>query len=558
MYMDVSSVRTNGKTYTRVLLRDSYREGGKVKHRTFANLSHCSAEEIQAMRLALKHKGDLAQLSSAKDSISCEQGPSIGASWLVYQIALDLGIVSALGTGRQAQLALWQIMARVIDQGSRLSAVRLAAAHAACDILPLDSFHEEHLYQNLDWLAENQAKVEDRLRNKRKSKPSSGLFLYDVTSSYFEGTHNELAAFGYNRDGKRGKKQIVIGLLCDSDGVPLSIEVFKGNTQDPKTLSSQVKKVADRFGGGDVTFVGDRGMIKSKQVEELSTYNRDEFTTNHFHYITAITEPQVRTLLKANVLQLSLFDSEVAEVIGDDYRYVFRRNPIRAREVQTTRSDKFTSLLRKVAQANEYLRSHPRAKVSVALRNLNTKAKALKIDKWIKLDIKKRAITLEEDSTRRAETSMLDGCYVLKTDLTKDKANKHTIHARYKDLALVESAFRSSKTDHLEMRPIFVRLESRTRGHAFVVMLAYLITQELRKRWCDLDTTVEEGINELAHLCATTIQIKATAPLNQIPRPRSASRKLLSTANVRLPKVLPSRGIEVTTKKKLTSERKPT
>ena len=272
MYVDTSTVHTStGKSYTRHLLRKSYREEGKVKHRTIANLSSCTPEEIEAIRLALAHKHHLSALVNLKDDLRLEQGLSVGAVWTVFSVAKRLGIVDALGSSRAGKLALWQVISRVIDQGSRLSAVRLAESHAACDVLNLAKFNEDDLYSNLDWLRENQAKIEDHLymeRNEERAgeddqSAAPQLFLYDVTSSYLEGTKNELSAFGYNRDKKKGKRQIVIGLLCDEAGIPLSIEVFTGNTKDPQTVSSQVKKVVQRFGGGSVTFVGDRGMILS-------------------------------------------------------------------------------------------------------------------------------------------------------------------------------------------------------------------------------------------------------------------------------------------------------
>ena len=174
-------------------------------------------------------------------------------------MARQLGIQAALGSTRQGKLALWQIIARVIDQGSRLSAVRLASSHAACDILGMESFNEDDLYANLDWLDANQARIEDRMFAAAARPGGNVFFLYDVTSSYLEGGRNELAAFGYNRDGKKGKRQITIGLLCNAQGQPLSIEVFTGNTHDTATMASQIRKVAQRFGGGEVTFVGDRG-----------------------------------------------------------------------------------------------------------------------------------------------------------------------------------------------------------------------------------------------------------------------------------------------------------
>jgi hypothetical protein len=549
MYVDVSSLRRNGKTYTRYLLRECYREEGKVKHRTVASLSRCSPEEIEAIRLALRHKQELAALGAIKDSVQLHQGPSIGAVWLVYQVARHLGIEQALGPSRQGRLALWQVIARVVDQGSRLSAVRLAATHAACDVLGLERFDEEDLYGNLDWLAAHQTPIEDRLFQLQPKEPASGLFLYDVTSSYLEGEHNELGAFGYNRDGKRGKRQLVMGLLCNGGGRPLSIEVFAGNTQDPKTFTPQVKKVAKRFGGRGITFVGDRGMIKSQQIEALGE--------RQFHYITAITKPQIEALLKSDVLQLGLFDETLAEITTEEgLRYILRRNPHRAEEITASREDKYQTLSKAAVESNHYLSTHPRARVEVALRRLENRCQKFRLAQWVKLFIEGREIRVAKDLQALGEIAKLDGCYVLKTDLAREAASKETVHERYKDLALVEWAFRESKTVHLEMRPIYVRRESRTRGHAFVVMLAYALIKELATRWQPLDLTVKEGIDQLATLCLTEVRIKDHAPYHQVPIPRDTLQRLLDVAQVRLPQVLPSRGVTVTTKTKLQNRRK--
>jgi hypothetical protein len=549
MYVDISSLRRNGKTYTRYLLRECYREEGKVKHRTIANLSRCSPQEIEAVRLALQHKQELAALGSIKDAVQLHQGPSIGAVWLVYQVARQLGIEQALGSSRQGRLALWQVIARVIDQGSRLSAVRLAATHAACDVLGLERFDEEDLYGNLDWLSVHQAEIEDRLFQLQPKEPASGLFLYDVTSSYLEGEHNELGAFGYNRDGKRGKRQLVIGLLCNGGGRPLSIEVFAGNTQDPKTFTPQIKKVAKRFGGREITFVGDRGMIKTPPIEALGE--------RQFHYITAITKPQIEALLKSDVLQLDLFDETLAEITTEEgLRYILRRNPHRAEEIAASREDKYQTLNRAAVEYNHYLSAHPRARVEVALRLFENRRQQLRLAQWVKLSIEGREIRVAKAPQALGEIAKLDGCYVLKTDLAREAASKETVHERYKDLALVEWAFRESKTVHLEMRPIYVRRKSRTRGHAVVVMLAYTIIKELATRWQPLDLTVKEGIDQLATLCLTEVRINDQAPYHQVPTPRDTLQRLLDAAQVRLPKILPSRGVTVTTKTKLQNRRK--
>ena len=553
MYVDSSKSKQNGRIYTRHLLRESYRQGKKVKHRTIANISRCSVEEIAAIRLALRHKKNLSELIEKGKSFSQKQGLSVGAVWLVYDIARQVGIVDALGTTRRGKLGLWQVIGRVIDQGSRLSAVRLAGGHAACDVLGLGKFDEDDLYDNLDWLCENQALIEDRFfRNiYRTDKP--GLFLYDVTSSYFEGTHNELSAFGYNRDGKKGKKQIVIGLLCNEAGVPLSVEVFTGNTQDPMTFAPQIKKVAERFGSEEVTFVGDRGMIKSQQIEQLAS------EPYGFHYITAITKPQIEKLLKENVIQMDMFEQELAEVKTiEGLRYVLRRNPARALEVQKSRQDKLKALKKEIVKQNQYLKEHPRSVVEVSLRRVNDRSKQLKISDWTLISASGREIQLTVDDDILTEEAKLDGCYVLKTDLSEATATKEIIHNRYKDLALVESAFRTSKTVELEPRPIHVRLATRTRGHTFVVMMAYRIVKELSVRWQNMNLTVQEGIDELATLCANEVLLDGAVQFNQIPEPRESVKKLFDATNVRLPKSLPCCGIKVTTKKKLQSSRKNT
>ena len=359
---------------------------------------------------------------------------------------------------------------------------------------------------------------------------------------------NALGAFGYCRDGKRGKKQIVVGLLCDALGRPLSIEVFSGDTQDLATFGSQVKKVAGRFGQGEVVFVGDRGMIKTPQVEELRGHG--------FHYITALTKPQIESLLRKGVFQMSLFDVQLAEVISSEgERYVLRCNPVRAQEMAHSRKDKVASIGKAVNQYNQYLKEHRRAKVEVGRRILEQKAQRLRISDWIFLDVENRMFSVRVHDAALAEVSKLDGCYALHTDLSAVVANKEAIHDRYKDLTLVEKAFRNCKTVCLEMRPIYVRLEDRTRGHTFVVMLAYRLIQELAKRWGSLNLTVQEGINQLATLCSEEVLINGKPYCHKIPQPDKPLEILLETAGVRLPTVLPNKGVHVATKKKLQERR---
>jgi transposase len=553
MYItQTTSPSKSDQPYICTLLRESYRQGGVVKNRTIANLSHCKPEEIAALRLALEHKENLAELGSIEESVRLQEGLSVGAVWTVYTVAKRLGIERALGRERAGKLALWQVMARVIDQGSRLSAVRLAQTQAACDVLGLSQgFDENDLYDNLGWLEEHQSVIElslFRTRQKEKKEKKNELFLYDVTSSYFEGMCNALSDWGYGRDGKKGKKQVVVGLLCDELGEPVSVEVFRGNTSDLKTFGNQIVKVADRFGCQRVTMVGDRGMIKSAQIEQLKA-------VDGFCYITALTKPQIETLIAGGVVQMSWFDEKICEVQTDDVRYVLRRNPQRAEDMKQSRQDKLASVSMLLERKNGYLAERRRAKMDVAHREVTSKIVQLKLVGWLKVQAADRKLSLQEDSQALAEESRLDGCYVVKSNLPKQRADAQTVHDRYKDLALVEQAFRTSKTVHLEMRPWYVRIERNTRGHALVVMLAYLIVRHLQQAWADLDFTVEEGLQQLTTLCSTQILVKREVRCNRIPIPRDISQKLLKAADIHLPKALPYLGARVVTRRKLTERR---
>jgi hypothetical protein len=551
MFVDSSVTRLSGKTYTRHLLRETYREDGKVKHRTLANLTHCKPEEVEAIRLALKYKGDLGRMlaSAGESGPELKQGPSVGAVWVLSQLARELGVVAALGSDRQGKLALWQIIARVLDQGSRLSAVRLAGGHAVGAALGMVGFDEDGLYDNLDWLADNQAEIESRLFAQREPASAPDVFLYDVTSTYLEGEHNAFAAFGYNRDRKSGKRQIVIGLLADADGRPLSIEVFKGNTPDVKTFSSQVNKAAARFGAERVTFVGDRGMIKAPQ--------RAEITAAGFHYITAITKAQIDGLIAAGVLQMDLFEDSLAEVEGlDGERYVVRRNPARAEELAASRADKLTTLQTAAETANAYLNEHPRAAAKTQLARLKAKSETLGLDKVVQVAEQERRVVVTVDEAAWTEAARLDGCYALRTDLPKTVVGKEIVHDRYKDLAQVEWTFRDSKSVQLEMRPVYLRDENRTRGHALVVMLAYLLVHALRRRWRDIDLTVQEGLDRLASLCVVEVIIGGRPSYNQVPTPRDDVRQLFEAAGLAVPAALPLAPARVATRQTLPQRRK--
>ncbi len=425
-----AKTRKDKKIYQSVLLRESYRENGKVKKRTIANLSHCSKEEINAIELALKYKDKLSVLKSL-GTVALEEGLSVGAVLTIHEVGKRLGIDKALGGGIDGKLAFWQVIARVIDQGSRLSAVRLAQLHAACDVIGIrQGFDENRLYENLHWVARNQEAIEDKLFKVRRGDHMPELFLYDVTSSYLEGQLNYFGDYGYTRDGKKGKKQIVVGLLCDESGAPVSTEVFRGNTSDSKTFLGQVNKAVGRFGCDSVTFVGDRGMIRGTQIDALPQL---------CHYITAITKPQIESLLKTGVFQMELFEDTVCEITAQGVRYVLRRNPQRRQELEQSRLSKQNKALKAIEVKNSYLQEHPKAKTETAVKAILGLIKKLKIDTWLNVEACGRTLCAKINQEALDEASKLDGCYVLKTDLPKEAADAQTVHDRYKDLALVAS-----------------------------------------------------------------------------------------------------------------------
>ena len=457
----------NRKSPPAILLRESYREGGKVRTRTIANLTNWAPERIAAMERLVKGEfddwtgGDLTS------------GEIFGVLFALKQLADQVGLTRVLGSAPESQLNLFLILARIAHGGSRLSAVRWAQQHTVEDVLSLGAFDEDDLYAALDWLAGQQTRIERGLYQdyvKRQGKPPV-LVLYDVTSSYFEGECNELGQYGYNRDGKRGKRQIVIGLLTAADGEPLAVRVFEGNTADPATVSEQIKILKAQFGIAEVVMVGDRGMIKAKGKAALSAEG--------WRYITALTDAQVRTLLKQGVLQPDLFDAPLCEVEHDGKRLIVRRNEaVRIRE-ERRRMDKLKQLHEKIAERNAFVEKSPRASAQKGLAALQRWVKSHKLAKFVTLTLEERVIVCAIDEDARAEDALLDGCYLLETDVPADLLEAKTVDERYRDLQQVERNFRTVKTTFLEIRPIFLRKAERTKAHVFIAMLALKITRQL-------------------------------------------------------------------------------
>lgn len=551
----VRSKGSKGRVYSSILLRQSFRAGSKVKSKTLAVLTHLPAQIIEAIRLAISPSTEsVSQVAaSSNDSLRLRNAESFGAVWTVDQIASQLGIKKALGVTPEAALAYWQTLARVLRPGvSLLAMVRLAATCAASAILGWrQAFNEDALYANGSWVEGRQGVIERRLWQGRKETAASQLFLYDVTSSYLEGEHNALADWGYNRDRKKGKKQLVVGLLTDGGGEPVSIQVYRGNTSDLKTFGDQVHKLKDQLGASGVTLVGDRGMIRANQKAEARAAG--------FHFITALAKPQIQRLLKEEVFQLDLFEEQVCEVLAETgERYILRRNPVRREELAACRQSKRQALEAAAQKAGAYLEGHQRARPATQERRLQARLKKLGLQNWLQLKLEGRTFGLETDSKALEEEALLDGCYVIETDLQPGEASPQAAHDRYKDLAGVERDFRTLKTGHLEIRPWFVCKEENTRAHALTAMLALKVRRHLEKAWQALEVTVEEGLRELETLCVIELLHAATGAVvaRQIPEPSPRQKELLDALKLKLPATAPEAKVTVGTRKKIQTMRK--
>jgi len=532
-----------------ILLRESFRKNGKVKNRTIANLSSWPRPRVDALRRLLR--GELDDTSVSDPTM----GPTFGVLHALKHVAAEIGIGPALGQSKAGKLDLFLVLARVAHQGSRLSAVRWARDQAVAEVLGLDAFDEEDLYGALDDLAGRQSKIETALWRSylKRCEIPPVLFLYDVTSTYLEGEHNALGEFGYNRDGKRGKLQIVIGLLTDPSGEPLAVRVFRGNTADPKTVATQIDVLTKQFAVKDVVFVGDRGMVKSTGKKDLDGAG--------FRYISALTDPQIRKLLSEKIIQMELFTEQVCEVEADKLRFILRKNPEEARRLQHRLDDKLTKLRQKISGRNQQVEKSPRAKPEAGLRTLTEWISRHKLDGIVQLQLEGRQIVETVDPQAEQRALDLAGCYVIVTNVSQDQFATQAIHDSYLALQKVERDFRTMKTGMLEVRPVFVRKDSRTRGHVLCCMLALKLQRELERRLAaafgttDQDPhaiTVSDALAALNRLCLLVYDIHVkdksgkrgekpqkeqthNTTVTRLPKPDPHQRRILDALRVSLP-----------------------
>ena len=470
-----------------VLLRESYRQDGKVRKRTVANLSHWPDHLVEGLRTLLR--GGTA-VERPEDGFSIVRTRPHGHVAAVLGALRRCGLERLLAAkgSRWRDLAAALVVARVLRPSSKLATSRGLAAETLADTLGeelgVGDADEDELYAAMDWLVERQEGIEQRLAKKHLDEGS--LVLYDLTSSYFEGRRCPLAKHGYSRDGKRGKLQIVFGLLCDSQGCPVAVEVFEGNTADPSTVRRQVEKLRQRFSLSRVVMVGDRGMLTSARI-------REDLEPAGLDWISALRSSDIQDLVQREVLQPSLFDErDLAEIRCEEKfpgeRLVVCRNPLLAQE----RSRKREELLQATEAALEKVRlatlrdKHPlRGEGAIAERVAKVIGK-YKMAKHFCRRITHDSFSYSRNHTRIDREKALDGFYVIRTNVPAHTLSPEQAVGVYKSLSQVERAFRSYKTVDLKVRPIYHHRASRVRAHVFLCMLAYYVEFHMRQQLAPL------------------------------------------------------------------------
>ena len=479
--MYVSKVPNRGSPPA-VLLRESYREAGKVKNRTLANLSSWPEARIDALARVLK--GQLAPAAAAEGTFEIARSLPHGHVAAVLGTARALALEELIdpAPSRQRDLVTAMAVAQVIDPGSKLAIARglrdQTASGSLGEILGAGGCDEDDLYAAMDWLAARQERIEDALAARHLA--GGTLVLYGVLSAAFEGRTCPLGAVGHPKDGVRGRLQIVCGLLTSKDGIPVAIEVFAGNTGDPKTVAAQVAKIKDRFGIARVVLVGDRGMLTAARL-------REDVGPAQLDWITALRAPQVSKLVRDGALQLTLFDvTDLAEIASPDFpgeRLVACMNPF----LEAERARKRESLLAateadlaKIAAATQRARQPLRGKDKIALR-VGKVLNRRKVAKHFTIGIGDDRFTYHRNQDSITAEAALDGIYVLRTSVAAADLESPDVVAAYKTLAQVERAFRAFNTD-LDIRPIRHRTEQRVRAHVFLRMLSYYTTWHMQAR----------------------------------------------------------------------------
>lgn len=466
-----------------ILLRESYRQGGKVLKRTIANLSDWPADIVEGLQILLRGGMAVKSLEDAFDiRRSLPHGHVAAELHTIKKIGLDKMIDKS--DSRQRRLAIAMITSRIIDPGSKLATARGLSEDTATsslnEELGIDAIGEDELYKAMDWLLQRQESIEQALAKKHLSEGS--LVLYDVSSTYFEGHSCPLAQLGYSRDGKGDHLQIVFGLLCNVEGCPVAVEVFDGDTGDPNTLPSQIEKVRERFGIQKVIWVGDRGMITEARIRE------DMMGVEGLQWVTALRAPAIRKLIEDGALQLSLFDErDMAQIQHPDYpgeRLIACKNPLMADRRRLKRQELLEATEReldKIVLATKRTKRPLRGKDEIGIRVGKVIGK-YKMGKHFDLQVTDDSFSYNRNENKISEEAALDGLYVIRTSVPADVLDDEASVRTYKKLSEVERAFRSYKTVDLKVRPIYHHLPDRVRAHVFLCMLAYYVEWHMRQK----------------------------------------------------------------------------
>jgi transposase len=470
-----------------ILLRESFRQEGKVRNRTIANLSDWPPEKVDALRQVLKGATVTAAPANAFQILRSQPHGHVAAA---VGSLRKLGLDSVLDTdpSRQRDLVVAMIAARILDPSSKLATARAldpdTLSNSLGEFLGLQKVQDDDLYRAMDWLLERQSHIEDALAKRHFAE--GGLVLYDLTSTYFEGRHCQLAHLGHSRDDKGGKLQIVFGLLTNSEGCPVAVEVFAGNTADPKTVPAQVKKLRERFGLKQVVFVGDRGMITSARLRE------DFADDTGLNWITALRATSIQKLAADGALQSSLFDTtDLAEITHPDYpgeRLVACFNPLLSEQRARKRDELLQATekeLEKIAAATLRTKRPLRGKHIIGLRAGRVLGR-FKMGKHYQLHIEEDGFRYERKADSIEREKKLDGIYVIRTNVKTEAMSSPDVVRSYKQLSNVERAFRCLKTVDLKVRPIHHRLADRVRAHVFLCMLAYYVEWHMRGKLAPL------------------------------------------------------------------------
>jgi hypothetical protein len=485
------------RVYESVLVRRTYREGGKVRHETLANLSALPAEAVAAVEATLKGE----RLVPAAQAVTITTALPHGHVAAVHAMAVKLGLPALLGTaGPQRDLALALVISRAVAPASKLSTLAWWSDVTLGADLGVAAASTDDIYAAMDWLAARQDAVEAQLaaRHLAPAANPSRMALFDLSSSWLEGTHCPLAARGYSRDGRKGTLQIEYGLLTDPEGRPVAVRVFAGNTADPAAFTGIVKVLRDKFALAKMVMVGDRGMITSARIAALNQPEDDGTAPpDPYGWITALRAPAIKKLMAGDgPLQLSLFDQQdLAEITSDDFpgeRLICCRNPVLAEERARKRDELLAATEKLLAPLTARVaagRLAGAAKIGIEAGKVINRYKT---GKHFDLAITDDSLTVTRRQAHIDEEAALDGIYVLRTPVPAGQLDAPAVVSAYKNLSRVERDFRSIKSDDLDLRPVFHYLEERVRAHVLICMLAAYLTWHLRQAWAPLTFTDED------------------------------------------------------------------